>query len=71
MIGGGDWAVDRIVPDAMWALGRGEPIGVRNPAADPPLAARDSLYLVLARWEVTALLSADQRLLKLAAKVLP
>lgn len=55
----------------MWALGRGEPIGVRNPAADPPLAARDSLYLVLARWEVTALLSADQRLLKLAAKVLP
>ena len=31
----------------------------------------DCLYLVLARREVAALLSADQRLLKLAAMVLP
>jgi predicted nucleic acid-binding protein len=31
----------------------------------------DCLYLVLARREVAALLSADQRLLKLAARVLP
>ena len=36
MIGCGDWAADRIVPDAMRALGRGEPIGVRNPAATRP-----------------------------------
>ena len=36
VIGGGDWAVDRIVPDAMRALGRGEPIGVRNPRATRP-----------------------------------
>jgi CDP-glucose 4,6-dehydratase len=36
VIGGGDWASDRIVPDAMRALGRGEPIGVRNPAATRP-----------------------------------
>jgi CDP-glucose 4,6-dehydratase len=36
VIGGGDWAADRIVPDAMRALGRGEPIGVRNPAATRP-----------------------------------
>ena len=36
VIGGGDWASDRIVPDAMRALGRGEAIGVRNPAATRP-----------------------------------
>ena len=36
VIGGGDWAVDRIVPDAMRALGRGDAIGVRNPAATRP-----------------------------------
>jgi CDP-glucose 4,6-dehydratase len=36
VIGGGDWAPDRIVPDAMRALGQGEPIGVRNPAATRP-----------------------------------
>lgn len=36
MIGCGDWAAERIVPDAMRALGRAEPIGVRNPAATRP-----------------------------------
>ena len=36
VIGCGDWAADRIVPDAMRALGRGEPIGIRNPAATRP-----------------------------------
>ena len=36
VIGGGDWAADRIVPDAMRALGQGQPIGVRNPAATRP-----------------------------------
>lgn len=36
VIGGGDWALDRIVPDAMRALSRGEAIGVRNPAATRP-----------------------------------
>ena len=36
VIGGGDWAVDRIVPDAMRALAAGEPIGVRNPGATRP-----------------------------------
>ncbi|MFM7314326.1 MAG: CDP-glucose 4,6-dehydratase, partial [Cyanobium sp.] len=36
VIGGGDWAADRIVPDAMRALGRGEPIGVRHPDATRP-----------------------------------
>jgi CDP-glucose 4,6-dehydratase len=36
VIGGGDWAVDRIVPDTMRSLARGEPIPVRNPAATRP-----------------------------------
>ena len=36
VIGGGDWALDRIVPDAMRALSRGELIGVRNPGATRP-----------------------------------
>jgi CDP-glucose 4,6-dehydratase len=36
VIGGGDWAADRIVPDAMRALAAGNPIGVRNPAATRP-----------------------------------
>lgn len=31
VIGGGDFAVDRIVPDTIGALRRGESIGVRNP----------------------------------------
>jgi CDP-glucose 4,6-dehydratase len=36
VIGGGDWAEDRIVPDAMRALAASEPIAVRNPAATRP-----------------------------------
>jgi CDP-glucose 4,6-dehydratase len=36
VIGGGDWAEDRIVPDAMRALDRGEKIAVRNPKAVRP-----------------------------------
>ena len=36
VIGGGDWAADRIVPDAIRSLVRGEPISVRNPAATRP-----------------------------------
>jgi CDP-glucose 4,6-dehydratase len=36
VIGGGDWAEDRLLPDAMRALDRGEPVRVRNPAAVRP-----------------------------------
>ena len=36
VIGGGDWGVDRIVPDAIRALQCGEPIVVRHPAAVRP-----------------------------------
>jgi CDP-glucose 4,6-dehydratase len=36
VIGGGDWAADRIVPDAVRALETGKPIPVRNPAFTRP-----------------------------------
>ena len=36
VIGGGDWAADRIVPDAIRALETGKPIPVRNPAFTRP-----------------------------------
>ncbi|MFP5378729.1 MAG: CDP-glucose 4,6-dehydratase [Vicinamibacteria bacterium] len=36
VIGGGDWAVDRIVPDAIAALMAGRPVTVRHPRAVRP-----------------------------------
>jgi CDP-glucose 4,6-dehydratase len=36
VIGGGDWAKDRLVPDLIGALGRGEPLVVRNPNSVRP-----------------------------------
>jgi CDP-glucose 4,6-dehydratase len=36
VIGGGDWAVDRIIPDCMRAIGAGEPVRLRNPGATRP-----------------------------------
>ena len=36
VIGGGDWAEDRIVPDCIRHLQRGEPVPVRNPYATRP-----------------------------------
>jgi CDP-glucose 4,6-dehydratase len=36
VIGGGDWAEDRIVPDCMRALQKDSPIFVRNPSATRP-----------------------------------
>ena len=36
VIGGGDWAEERIVPDAMRALALGKPISVRSPDATRP-----------------------------------
>jgi len=36
VIGGGDWATDRIVPDIVRALEDGQPVGVRNPASTRP-----------------------------------
>jgi CDP-glucose 4,6-dehydratase len=36
VIGGGDWAVDRIIPDCIRAIDSGEPIRLRNPGATRP-----------------------------------
>jgi len=36
VIGGGDWAKDRIIPDIIRALSTGEPVSVRNPASVRP-----------------------------------
>ena len=36
VIGGGDWAIDRLVPDFIRAMSKGEAIRVRNPAAQRP-----------------------------------
>lgn len=36
VIGGGDWALDRLIPDCVRAINRGEKIEIRNPAATRP-----------------------------------
>ena len=36
VIGGGDWALDRLVPDIVRAMLRGEPVRVRNPGSIRP-----------------------------------
>jgi len=36
VIGGGDWARDRLIPDILSALGRGEPVQIRSPNAIRP-----------------------------------
>lgn len=36
VIGGGDWAVDRVIPDCVRALEQAEPINIRNPKAVRP-----------------------------------
>jgi CDP-glucose 4,6-dehydratase len=36
VLGGGDWALDRIVPDAVRAVSTGQPVPVRNPNAIRP-----------------------------------
>ena len=36
VIGGGDWAEDRLIPDMLRAIGRGEAVKIRHPAAIRP-----------------------------------
>lgn len=36
VIGGGDWAEDRLIPDILRAIGKGAPVIVRNPNATRP-----------------------------------
>jgi len=52
VIGGGDWAADRILPDAVRALSAGKPLALRRPAAVRPWQhVLDPLggYLAIAR----------------------
>lgn len=51
VIGGGDWALDRLVPDILRAFERGESVVIRNPASTRPwqhVLEPLSGYLVLA-----------------------
>ena len=51
VIGGGDWAVDRLVPDILRAFEKGEPVVIRNPHSIRPwqhVLEPLSGYLVLA-----------------------
>jgi CDP-glucose 4,6-dehydratase len=51
VIGGGDWAADRLIPDCIRALNSGEVVGIRNPASMRPWQhVLDPLcgYLILA-----------------------
>ena len=53
VIGGGDWNRDRLVPDIVRALAKGQTIEVRNPASVRPwqhLLEPLAGYLVLAAW---------------------
>ena len=52
VIGGGDWAADRLIPDCISALLAGEPVRIRNPGAIRPwqhVLEPLSGYLSLAR----------------------
>ena len=51
VIGGGDWAADRLIPDIMRAISRGETVNIRNPHAIRPwqhVLEPLSGYLILA-----------------------
>jgi CDP-glucose 4,6-dehydratase len=52
VIGGGDWADDRLIPDIMHAISAGKPVHIRNPHATRPwqhVLEPLSGYLVLAQ----------------------
>jgi CDP-glucose 4,6-dehydratase len=51
VIGGGDWSADRLIPDAIKAFEKGEPVVIRNPIATRPwqhVLEPLSGYLILA-----------------------
>lgn len=62
VIGGGDWAEDRLIPDAVRNLSEGRPIPVRNPSATRPwqhvLEPLGGYLLLAARMRQGALESA-------------
>lgn len=66
VIGGGDWALDRIIPDCIRHLTRDKPIPVRNPAATRPwqhVMEPLSGYLTLAMRQRYALVSEEKEAL--------
>jgi CDP-glucose 4,6-dehydratase len=51
VIGGGDWAEDRLIPDVLRAIGSGQSVNIRNPQATRPwqhVLEPLSGYLILA-----------------------
>ncbi len=63
VIGGGDWSLDRIVPDCIRNLQRQAPISVRNPVATRPWQhVLEPLcgYLLLGMYQREALVSQDR-----------
>ncbi len=57
VIGGGDWATDRLIPDILRAFERGEPVRIRNPHSTRPwqhVLEPLSGYLVLAERLVSS-----------------
>lgn len=54
VIGGGDFANDRIIPDCVRAMEKGEPIIVRNPHSTRPyqhVLEPLNMYLLIAKWQ--------------------
>ena len=56
VIGGGDWQVDRLVPDCVKALSKGETVKIRNPHAIRPWQhvlepLSGYLFLAMRMWE--------------------
>jgi CDP-glucose 4,6-dehydratase len=58
VIGGGDWAADRLIPDAIQAFLAGKPVRIRHPKAERPWqyvldALHGYLLLIERLWEQT------------------
>ena len=55
VVGGGDWATDRLIPDAVRAFGAGQPLSLRRPeAARPWQHVLDAVYGLLLVAQRTA-----------------
>jgi CDP-glucose 4,6-dehydratase len=64
VIGGGDWAADRLIPDIIRALSKNEPVKIRNPKAIRPwqhVLEPINGYLELAEklWSADSIYAAD------------
>ncbi len=55
VIGGGDWALDRLIPDCVRFINENKPIEIRNPIAVRPLAAcfRTTFRIFAFRTKIT------------------